>query len=171
MLLNIDNKYKNYTNDSLLKIKLALIMDKSLEQIKKCNKDITADLNDLKTKLYSTSNLKNKNLMLFNIEDELKKEEFKEYIIDKINKEGKLNSLLDEKKKNEKIIVNNKLKIKKEENYLLNSFYCVLCHSKARNAISKNCPHLVACDDCIQKLKVCPRCGINIDGYEKIYRS
>ena len=100
-----------------------------------------------------------------------KKYEFKEFIYDKLNKDSILDQLLEKKKINEQQILLNKLKIKKDEGYLLNTFYCVKCHINPRNAISKNCHHLMLCEDCIQKTKVCPHCGININNYNKIYRS
>jgi hypothetical protein len=167
----VENKFKNYTEESKLEIKLGFLISKSLNQIDKCNNDIKFDIEEIKNKLFSTSNHKNKNMIRLNLETELGKEEFKRFIIDKINKEGKLNSLLEEKSKNEKIISANKMKIKRDEKYLLDSFYCLKCHIRPRNAISKNCHHLVACDECMQKTKVCPRCGIDVGEYEKIYRS
>jgi hypothetical protein len=167
----VENKFKNYTEESKLEIKLGFLISKSLTQIDKCNNDIKTDIEEIKNKLFSTSNHKNKNMIRLNLEAELGKEEFKRFIIDKINKEGKLSSLIEEKSKNEKIISANKMKIKRDEKYLLDSFYCLKCHIRPRNAISKNCHHLVACDECMQKTKVCPRCGIDVGEFEKIYRS
>lgn len=171
IIKQIDYKYKTHTDDSKMEMKLGVIINKSLEQIKKCNENIKTDFDELKLKLYSSSNLKNRNLLMMNVEDEIQKEDFKKYVVDKINKEGKLNNLLEEKRKNERIITNNKLKIKKEETFLLETFYCIKCHIRPRNAISKSCNHLVSCDECMEKTKVCPRCGINIDKYDRIYRS
>lgn len=167
----LDLNYKNYTQDSINELKLGFIINKSLYNIDECQQTIKNELEEIKNKLFNASNLKNKNLLNLNIEEELQKEEFKKFIVEKINKEGKLNTLFEEKRKNEALINQNKLKIKKEENYLLDTFYCVKCHIKPRNAISKNCHHLMQCEDCILKTKVCPRCGINIDSFEKIFRS
>ena len=167
----IETKFKNYNEESKLEIKLCLLMRKSLNQIENCNKDIKNDLDELKNKLFSTTNSKNKNLMNLTIESEIKKEEFKKYIIEKLKKDGKLNPLFEKKNKNEELIALNKMKIKKEEKYLLDTFYCVKCRIRPRNAISMNCHHLMTCEECIKKAKVCPRCGIDIDKFEKVYRS
>jgi hypothetical protein len=166
----VDYKFKNYTDEAKLEMKIAIILNKTLKQIQQCNTDTKNDLEELKNRLYSSTNLKNKNLLMLNIEEEVNKEEFKKYIIDKINKEGRLNTLFEQKKKNELVINANKAKIKKDENFLLETFYCVKCHIRPRNAISKNCHHLTSCDECIEKTKVCPRCGMDINKYEKIYR-
>jgi hypothetical protein len=75
------------------------------------------------------------------------------------------------KKINDKHIEKNKTEIKKLENELLNTYYCIYCHTRPRNAMSDDCYHLVICDECIKKAKVCPRCGKNINSYHKIFRS
>ena len=91
------------------------------------------------------------------------------HLLTRINKIKNLTDKLKEKKINDKKIEANKKKIKKEENLLLNTYYCIYCHINPRNAISVNCHHLVICEDCMKKTKICPRCGINIDNYHKIY--
>jgi len=82
---------------------------------------------------------------------------------------AKIMHIFEEKRKNENIINDNKIKIKCEESCLLESFYCLKCKMKPRNIVSNNCYHLVSCEDCIKKTKVCPKCGIDIEKYDKIY--
>ena len=69
----IDSKYSNYTNKALMEMKLGVISIRIMNEVKSCTVDIKNEFEELKKKLYSTSNLKNKNLMMLNIEDELQK--------------------------------------------------------------------------------------------------
>ena len=168
----IDEKYENfYTNNSLLDLKLGILSKKSIDSLNKCQDNINNELNELKDKFYDKNNSKNRNLFNLNIDKELESDEFQDYIYDEINKIKNLSEKMKEKKINDKKIEANKKKIKKEENLLLNTYYCIYCHINPRNAISVNCHHLVICEDCMKKTKICPRCGINIDNYHKIYRS
>ena len=91
--------------------------------------------------------------------------------MDNLNLDGKLEEMLKEKKNNEEIILSNKKKIKSEEKFLNENFYCVKCRLRERNAISKQCPHLMLCEECIKYAKVCPRCGVKIQFFDKIFRS
>jgi hypothetical protein len=165
----ISANYNNYTDASLMDLKLGMIIYKTIEQIRACKSEIEDNLDTLKTILYS-DNPRNKNLLDFDIEEEIDKEEFHQFIIDKINRDGNLESLLAEKRKNDNIINNNKLKIKCDESLLLENFYCVKCRAKPKNVLSRNCKHLMACEDCILIIKICPKCGLDIDKYDKIYR-
>ncbi len=167
----VDNKYLNYSEESKLEIKLALLMSKSLTQIDNCSKSIFSDLEDVKEKLFSTTNVKNKNLLLLDIDSEIRKTEFHNFLKEKLDKEGNLAKLLEEKKKNEKFIEDNRKKIKSDETSLFNSYYCIKCHIRARNAVSRSCQHLVFCEECIKLTKICPKCGLDIIEYVKIYRS
>ena len=168
----IENKYENYyTEQSILELKLGTIVQKSIINMEKGQTNLLEDMDNIRHKYYDKKNNKNKNLVQLNIDNELKDNKFEDYIIDKLNKEKNLDDLLRQKKINDKHIEMNKKKIKKEENELLNTYYCIYCHSRPRNAMSNNCHHLVICDECIKKTKVCPRCGKNIDSYHKIYRS
>ena len=126
---------------------------------------------NMNQKYYDKKNYKNKNLLQLNIDNELKDAKFEEYIYDKLNKEKNLDVLFKQKKINDKHIEKNKTEIKKLENELLNTYYCIYCHTRPRNAMSDDCYHLVICDECIKKAKVCPRCGKNINSYHKIFRS
>ena len=168
----IETKYENYyTEQSILELKLGTIVQKTINNIEKGQNTLLEDMDNIRHKYYDKKNNKNKNLVQLNIDNELKDNKFEDYIIDKLNKEKKLDDLLRQKKINDKHIEMNKKKIKKEENELLNTYYCIYCHSRPRNAMSNNCHHLVICEECIQKTKVCPKCGKNIDSYHKIYRS
>jgi len=168
----IENKYENYyTEQSILELKLGTIVQKSIINMEKGQTNLLEDMDNIRHKYYDKKNNKNKNLVQLNIDNELKDNKFEDYVIDKLNKEKNLDDLLRQKKINDKHIEMNKKKIKKEENELLNTYYCIYCHSRPRNAMSNNCHHLVICDECIKKTKVCPRCGKNIDSYHKIYRS
>jgi hypothetical protein len=168
----IENKYENYyTEQSILELKLGTIVQKSIINMEKGQTNLLEDMDNIRHKYYDKKNNKNKNLVQLNIDNELKDNKFEDYVIDKLNKEKNLDDLLRQKKINDKHIEMNKKKIKKEENELLNTYYCIYCHSRPRNAMSNNCHHLVICDECIKKTKVCPRCGKNIDSYHKIYIS
>ena len=168
----IENKYENYyTQQSILELKLGVIVQKSINNIEKGKSSLLEDMDNIRHKYYDKKNNKNKNLVQLNIDNELKDTKFEDYIIDKLNAEKKLDDLLRQKKINDKHIESNKKKIKKEENELLNTYYCIYCHTRPRNAMSNNCHHLVICEECIKKTKVCPRCGKNIDSYHKIFRS
>ena len=168
----IENKYENYyTEQSILELKLGTIVQKTINNMEKGQNNLLEDMDNIRHKYYDKKNNKNKNLVQLNIDNELKDTKFEDYIIDKLNKEKKLDDLLRQKKINDKHIEINKKKIKKEENELLNTYYCIYCHTRPRNAMSNNCHHLVICEECIQKTKVCPKCGKNIDSYHKIFRS
>ena len=168
----IENKYDNYyTEQSILELKLGTVVQKTINNMEKGQNTLLENMDNLSHKYYDKKNNKNKNLVQLNIDNELKDSKFEDYIIDKLNTEKRLDELLRQKKVNDKHIEINKKKIKKEENELLNTYYCIYCHTRPRNAMSNNCHHLVICEECIKKTKVCPRCGKNIDSYHKIYRS
>ena len=168
----IENKYENYYNEhSIFELKLGTIVQKSLNNMEKGKNNLMNDLESLSDKYYDKKNNKNKNLLQLNIDNELKDSKFDDYIYDQLNKQKKLDVLLKQKKINDKHIEKNKAEIKKQENELLNTYYCIYCHTRPRNAMSDDCYHLVICDECIKKAKVCPRCGKNINKYHKIYRS
>ena len=168
----IDSKYSSFYNEkSILDLKLGIISKKTIDTIPKAKDIINKQLDDLKDKFYDKSNSKNRNLIQLNIDKELESDDFQDYIYDEISKTKNLDELLKKKKKNDKKIEDNKRQIKKEENLLLNTYYCIFCHVNPRDAISVNCNHLVICEECMQKAKICPRCGKNIDNYHKIYRS
>ena len=168
----IENKYENYYNEhSIFELKLGTIVQKSLNNMENGKNNLMNDLESLSDKYYDKKNNKNKNLLQLNIDNELKDSKFDDYIYDQLNKQKKLDVLLKQKKINDKHIEKNKAEIKKQENELLNTYYCIYCHTRPRNAMSDDCYHLVICDECIKKAKVCPRCGKNINKYHKIYRS
>ena len=168
----IENKYMNYYMEhSIFELKLGTIVQKSFNNFEKGRKNLMNDMDNLNQKYYDKNNYKNKNLLQLNIDNELKDNKFEDYIYDKLNKEKNLDVLLKQKKINDKHIEKNKNEIKKQENELLNTYYCIYCHIRPRNAMSNDCYHLVICDECIKKAKVCPRCGKNINKYHKIYRS
>jgi hypothetical protein len=170
MFKKIESEFDEYTEASRAEIKYGVIIWKTLEDVKRITADMKIGMDDLKRKLYNETYNKNKNLLNFNYEEELATDEFKSYIKYKVNKDGKLNALLDEKKRNEQTINENKIKIKCEESLLLESFYCLKCKMKPRNILSLNCYHLVSCEDCINNTKICPKCGNDIDKYDKIFR-
>ena len=168
----IENKYQDYYNEhSIFELKLGTIVQKSLNNMEKGKNNLMNDLESLSDKYYDKKNNKNKNLLQLNIDNELKDSKFDDYIYDQLNKQKKLDFLLKQKKINDKHIEKNKMEIKKQENELLNTYYCIYCHTRPRNAMSDDCYHLVICEECIKKAKVCPRCGKNINNYHKIYRS
>jgi hypothetical protein len=168
----VENKYDNYYNEhSIFELKMGTILQKSLNNVEKVKNNLMNDMDNLNQKYYDKKNNKNKNLIQLNIDNELKDSKFEDYVFDKLNKEKKLDVLLKQKKINDKHIEKNKTEIKKLENELLNTYYCIYCHLRPRNAMSDDCYHLVICDECIKKAKVCPRCGKNINSYHKIYRS
>ena len=168
----IENKYENYYNEhSIFELKLGTIVQKSMNNIEKGKNNLMNDMDNLSQKYYDKKNYKNKNLLQLNLDNELKDEKFELYIYDKLNKEKNLDVLFKQKKINDKHIEKNKAEIKKLENELLNNYYCIYCHVRPRNAMSDDCYHLVICDECIKKAKVCPRCGKNINKFHKIYRS
>ena len=168
----IENKYQDYYNEhSIFEVKLGTIVQKSLNNMEKGKNNLMNDLESLSDKYYDKKNNKNKNLLQLNIDNELKDSKFDDFIYDQLNKQKKLDFLLKQKKINDKHIEKNKMEIKKQENELLNTYYCIYCHTRPRNAMSDDCYHLVICEECIKKAKVCPRCGKNINNYHKIYRS
>ena len=168
----IENKYEDYyTEQSILELKLGAVLQKSVACLEKTKNNLLTDMDNLSHKYYDKKNNKNKNLVQLNIDNELKDNNFEDFIYDKLNREKNLDVLLKQKKQNERLIEQNKKNIKKEENELLNTYYCIFCHIRPRNAMGSNCNHLVLCEECIQKTKVCPRCGKNIDNYEKVFRN
>ena len=168
----IDSKFsKDYSTNAILDLKLGVVSLKSIESVPKTEADILAALDELKNKFYDKTNVKNRNLIQLNIDKEFETDDFQDYIYEQINTEKNLDVLMQKKKKNETKIEQNKKLIKKEENLLLNSYYCIYCHVRPRDAISTNCHHLVICEECIKKAKICPKCGVNIENYHKIYRS
>jgi hypothetical protein len=168
----IDTKFgKEYSDTAMLDLKLGLISMKSVNSVPKTESELNLALDDLKNKFYDKSNIKNRNLIQLNIDKEFETEDFQDYVYDKINTKKNLDELMQKKKKNEMKIEQNKKLIKKEENMLLNTYYCIYCHIRPRDAISKNCHHLVICEECMKKTKICPKCGVNIEDYNKIYRS
>ena len=168
----IENKYEDYyTDQSILELKLGAVLQKSINSLEKAKNTVLNDMDNLSHKYYDKKNNKNKNLVQLNIDNELKDSKFEDFVIEKLNREKNLDDLLKQKKANDRAIEINKKNIKKEENKLLNTYYCIFCHIKPRNAMGNNCNHLVVCEECIQKTKVCPRCGKNIDNYEKVYRN
>ena len=168
----IDSKYgKDYSDNAILDLKLGMITLKSIESVPKMQTDIEAALDELKNKFYDKNNAKNRNLIQLNIDKEFETDDFQDYIYEQINNEKNLDELMQKKKKNETKIEQNKKLIKKEENLLLNSYYCIYCHVRPRDAISTNCHHLMICEECMKKTKICPKCGVNIENYHKIYRS
>ena len=168
----IDSKFsKDYSTNAILDLKLGVVSLKSIESVPKTEAGILAALDELKNKFYDKTNVKNRNLIQLNIDKEFETDDFQDYIYEQINTEKNLDVLMQKKKKNETKIEQNKKLIKKEENLLLNSYYCIYCHVRPRDAISTNCHHLVICEECIKKAKICPKCGVNIENYHKIYRS
>lgn len=168
----IEGRYgTDYTDESVLDLKLGMIAEKCVEPIQPAKSSIMTSLDQLKIKFYDKNNHKNRNLIQLNIENELEKDEFNDYIYNEISKTKNLEQLKEKKKKNDTKIEQNKKSIKKDENLLLNTYYCIYCHVRPRDAISTNCNHLVICEECMKKTKICPRCGVNIDNYHKIYRS
>lgn len=166
----IDNKFLNYTEKANKDIKYAVLLKKFYGELSRIKSKFNENIAMLKDKNYTVDNIKNKNLLLLSIEEEINKQEFKNYIIENINKNGKLSSLLDEKAKNDKLIANNKAQIKKDENYLNEKYLCTMCKTTPRTVLIKNCNHLLTCDSCIKKISVCPKCNLEIEKYEKIFR-
>ncbi len=93
----VERKYPNFTEDSKLDMKIAIIMDKTNNNIKQCKNEIKTDLEEIKNKFFQESIFKNKNILSINVEEELSKSEFKNFIIEKLNKNGNLNSLFQQK--------------------------------------------------------------------------
>lgn len=170
MMKSVDNKFTNYSESTKKEIKYSLLFKRILSEISELKKQSNEKIELLKEKSFSAENRKNKNLLKLNIEEEIKDSAFKNHIIEKINREGKLNSLLDEKSKNEKDLAAKSAQIKKDENFLLEKYYCVLCHKLPRNVLIRKCSHLVMCEACVKTIKICPRCGIDIEGFDKVFR-
>ncbi len=170
MMKSVDNKFTNYSEDSKREIKYSLLFKRILSEIAEMKKQFNLKIETLKDKNYTTDNLKNKNLLRLSVEEEIKHPAFKSFVINQINRKGKLNALLEEKAKNDKTIAMNSKQIKKDQAFLLDKYYCTLCHTLPRNVMVKNCSHLVMCEDCLKTVKICPRCGIEIEGYDKIFR-
>lgn len=59
----------------------------------------------------------------------------------------------------------------KETFELMKGVYCYVCYQRPMQILSINCTHLVACKDCLPKLKKCPICKTSIDDYIQIYLS
>lgn len=106
-----------------------------------------------------------------NIKESIKTDQkFKDKITSKLIRNLGIAEKIKKMKSNEALIVQNKLTFKKEEKILQESFYCFKCRETPRNAIS-TCGHLMLCEFCIQNMKICPKCGIDIGQVSKIYRS
>ncbi len=167
----LNTKKYDFDKEVLSEIKYGIIMDKLLDSVKSFKVNITSQLETEAKKLFDKEDISNPNIVSFNIDEELAKQEFKTFVYDNLNLDGKLEELLKEKKKNELLISSNKQKIKSDEKMLLENFICVKCHLRERNAVSKQCPHLMLCDECIKFQKVCPKCGVNIESFDKVFRS
>jgi hypothetical protein len=167
----LNSKKYDFDKEVLSEIKYGIILDKLLESVKSFKVNITSQLETEAKKLFDKEEMNNPNIVSFNIDEELAKQEFKTFVYDNLNLDGKLEELLKEKKKNETLISSNKQKIKSDEKMLLENFICVKCHLRERNAVSKQCPHLMLCDECIKFQKVCPKCGVNIESFDKVFRS
>jgi len=167
---NVENKFINYSDNSKKVIKYSLLFKKFLSEISQVKKSFSEKIQITKDKNWATDDLKNKNLLKLNIDEEIKNPNFKNYIIERMNREGKLNNLLEEKATNDKLIASKTSQIKKDENNLLDKYYCILCHKLPRNILIKSCNHLIMCENCVKTIQICPRCGIDIDDYDKIFR-
>ena len=170
-LLKLENRKLEFDKEVLKEIKYGIILDKMLEKIKHFKDNVGLLLDSEANKLFDKEDISNPNLINLNIDEELSKPEFKTFVYENLNLDGKLELLLSEKNKNETLISSNKQKIKNDEKLLLENFICVKCHLRERNAVSKHCPHLILCDECIKYQKNCPKCGVNIDSYDKVFRS
>jgi hypothetical protein len=166
-----DSQKFEFEKEVIAEIKCGIIMENMMEHIKSFKNAVALNLDQEAKKLFNKDDKSNPNLVNFNVELELEKEDFKQFVYENLNLDGKLEELLAEKKKNEAIINSNKQKIKSDEKVLLENFICVKCHLRERNAVSKQCPHLMLCDECIKFQKLCPRCGVNIESYDKVFRS
>lgn len=170
MMRSVDTKFINYSENSKKEIKYALLFKRILAEINEMKKTFNEKTEILKQKYYTADNFKNKNLLKLSVEEEIKSPDFKAFIVEMINREGKLNTLLEEKANNDKAIDAKASQIKNDDALLLEKYYCVLCHKLPRNILIQNCNHLVMCDACIKTIKICPRCGLDIASYDKVFR-
>ena len=170
-ILKFEIRKYDFEKEVLTEIKYGIVLDKMLDDINLFKRNVKGQLDAEAIKLLNKEDKLNPNIVNFSIDEELIQPEFKTFVYDNLNLDGKLEQLLKEKNKNETIIILNKQKIKNDEKKHLENFICVNCHLRERNAVSKQCPHLMLCDECIKYQKVCPRCGVNIDSYDKVYRS
>lgn len=108
--------------------------------------------------------------MNLNFEEILKTAEFNNFLKERIDYENILNNAFEDNNGNKKIIKENKQQIKKNDEYLLEKYYCFLCHKMPRNVLIKNCNHLILCENCVKNITVCPKCGLNIIDRIKIFR-
>ncbi len=154
MIKNVDNKFINYTEVSKKTIKYSLLYSRFLSELKQVKNLFYEKVELIKDKNWSTDDLKNKNLLRLNMDEEIKNPNFKNYIIERINREGKLNQLLEEKANNDKLIAFKTSQIKKDENILLDKYFCILCHKLPRTVLIKNCNHLVMCDNCVKTIQI-----------------
>ena len=46
---------------------------------------------------------------------------------------------------------------------------CIICYKKTKNIVYHNCNHLVCCEDCANKVDICPICRKEIVKTQKIY--
>jgi len=108
--------------------------------------------------------------MDFNFEEILKTREFNTFLKKKIDYDNTLNNSFKDYNENKKILKEKKEQMKKDDEYLLQKYYCFLCHKFPRNVLIKNCNHFLLCENCVKDISVCPKCGLNIVEHIKIYR-
>ena len=129
--------------------------------------------NNFYSKLHKKKKSNNPNyISVIDLNDHISNEKsFEEKIKNKLIKSLKLDSKILNKKKNNTKIILNRIKCKKEEHLLLKSFFCVLCRDSPRNVLPE-CGHLMLCEFCVENIRICPKCGLNVNVNEvaKIYR-
>jgi hypothetical protein len=168
---NIDIKFNTYSFECRKEIKYAIILKIFISNIKITKDNLSNEIKNLKENLFTeTCPEKNKNLINLNFEEILKTKEFNNFLKESIDYDNILNTALKDYNENKKIIKEKKDQQKKSDDYLLDKYYCNLCHKMPKNILIKNCNHLILCEECIKNIKICPKCGLNINEYVKIFR-
>lgn len=145
------------------------------------------DLSFNNEKFCSPNNLESSFIKQIYLEN---KEEFRSFLIKKFktNNENQLQlknkQINQEKNQNvkslkDKIVEYNKLRLelieneieyRKERKKIYSKVICVVCFKNVRCVIN-DCGHVLYCDFCIHKMKICFICGISIVNYIKLYRN
>ena len=150
---NIDTKFNTYSFQSKKEIKYALVLKILISNIKITKENLLIEIKNFKESLFKESTPeKNKNLINLNLKEILKTSEFNNFLKESIDYDNILNTALKDYNENKKILKEKKDQQKKSDEYLLEKYYCFLCHKMPRNILIKNCNHLILCENCVKNM-------------------
>lgn len=106
----------------------------------------------------------------FDLKLEMGKESFDKFVIRKLMKTHDIKYKYRIIKEKAKKFAEINLKYNKERYKIYNNLLCLKCKKRPRNIMSSSCGHIIFCEKCIGKCRICVKCGIEIQDYVKLYR-